>query len=99
MSCLLLQGGLILAAGPLPTTSHIASRLEVSDQPRELFIFGIEIGQRHAKGNRQSLLNLQGGLVDALLVAIDASAGDKFIDAHFYTQVALRDSASFPCLA
>src|SRR5690606_32694057 len=74
-----------LAAAPFPTTFGFSFGPEVGDQTCELFVFGIEVGQRQVESSRQSLLDLQGRLMDALLVAIDAGAGDKLIHTHFDT--------------
>lgn len=58
---------------------RLAFAFEFPNQPRELVVLCIEVGQRKFESLCQFLLDMQVGLVDAFLVAVDAGAGNELI--------------------
>src|SRR3546814_12864462 len=76
----------------------LALWLEVHDQPGKFVVFGIEVGNRESEDRCKSLQDLQIGLVDASLIAVDSGAGYEIVQARFDAQIALRDAIGFPRL-
>src|SRR3546814_10936645 len=76
----------------------LALWLEVRDQPGKFVVFGIEVGNRESEDRCKSLQDLQIGLVDASLVAVDSGAGYEIVQARFDARIALRDALGFPPL-
>src|SRR3546814_11605180 len=74
----------------------LALWLEVHDQPGKFVVFGIEVGNRESEDRCKSLQDLQIGLVDASLIAVDSCAGSEIVQARFAPQIALRDPIGLP---
>jgi hypothetical protein len=76
----------------------LALWLEVHDQLGKFVVFGVEVGDRQAEDRCKSLQDLQIGLMDASLVAVDSGAGYEIVQARFDAKIALRDAIGFPGL-
>lgn len=77
------------SAGRLAT---ISGTPEIPDQLGKFVVFSIEVRDRYTEDSRQPLQRLQIWLVDARLIAIDASAGDEIVQTSFDAEVALRNA-------
>lgn len=70
----------------------LARRPKFPDQLCKLIVFGVEVGQRQSKYFCQTLHDLQIGLMNACLVAVDACAGDEIVQARLDSEIPLRNA-------
>ncbi|KPN20496.1 hypothetical protein AO715_11620 [Xanthomonas sp. Mitacek01] len=69
--------------------------LKLRNQLREIVVLGIEVGRWEIKNLCKSLQSLQVRLMYPGFVAVDACAGDEFVETSLDAQVALREIVRF----